>query len=67
MTIEIAELLDHGAWPRFAKLVTFLCALAIIFDGFDISIVGFAIPSIVKDWHLPRASSLHCWSSAWWA
>jgi len=56
MPIAIAELLDHGPWPRFAKLVTFLCALAIIFDGFDISIVGFAIPSIVKDWHLPRAS-----------
>jgi MFS transporter, AAHS family, 4-hydroxybenzoate transporter len=56
MPIEIGELLDHGPWPRFAKLVTLLCALAIIFDGFDISIVGFAIPSIVRDWHVPRAS-----------
>ena len=56
MPIEIGELLDHGPWPRFAKLVTLLFAIAIIFDGFDISIVGFAIPSIVQDWHLPRAS-----------
>lgn len=56
MPIEIAELLDHGPWPRFAKFVTVLFALAIVFDGFDISIVGFAIPSIVQDWHLPRAS-----------
>jgi AAHS family 4-hydroxybenzoate transporter-like MFS transporter len=56
MPIEIGTLLDHGPWPRFAKLVTLLCALAIIFDGFDISIVGFAIPSILRDWHLPRAS-----------
>lgn len=56
MPIEIGELLDHGPWPRFAKLVTLLFAVAIIFDGFDISIVGFAIPSIVQDWHLPRAS-----------
>jgi AAHS family 4-hydroxybenzoate transporter-like MFS transporter len=56
MPIAISELLDHGPWPRFAKLVTLLCALAIIFDGFDISIVGFAIPSILKDWHLPRGS-----------
>jgi AAHS family 4-hydroxybenzoate transporter-like MFS transporter len=56
MPIEIGELLDHGPWPRFAKLVTLLFAIAIIFDGFDISIVGFAIPSIVQNWHLPRAA-----------
>jgi AAHS family 4-hydroxybenzoate transporter-like MFS transporter len=56
MPIEIGELLDHGPWPRFAKLATLLFAIAIIFDGFDISIVGFAVPSIIQDWHLPRAS-----------
>ncbi len=56
MPIAIGELLDHGPWPRFAKLVTLLCALAIVFDGFDISIVGFAIPSILRDWHLARAA-----------
>ena len=56
MPIEIGALLDHGPWPRFAKLVTLLCALAIIFDGFDISIVGFAIPLIMRGWNLPRAS-----------
>src|SRR5450755_2933983 len=56
MPIDIAELLDRGPWPRLGKLVTILCALALIFDGFDISIVGFAIPSILRDWHLPRAS-----------
>jgi AAHS family 4-hydroxybenzoate transporter-like MFS transporter len=56
MPIEIGALIDHGPWPRFAKLVTALCALAIIFDGFDISIVGFAIPSIALDWHLSRAA-----------
>ena len=56
MPIEIGKLLDHGPWPRFAKLVTMLCALAIVFDGFDISVVGFAIPSILRDWHLARAA-----------
>jgi len=56
MPIEIGELLDRGPWPRLGKLVTLLCALALVFDGFDISIVGFAIPAILRDWHLPRAS-----------
>jgi len=56
MPIEIGELLDRGPWPRLGKLVTLLCALALVFDGFDISIVGFAIPSILRDWHLARAN-----------
>jgi AAHS family 4-hydroxybenzoate transporter-like MFS transporter len=56
MPIEISKLLDNGPWPRFAKLVTLLCALAIVFDGFDLSIVGFAIPSSLRDWHLPRSA-----------
>jgi len=54
--INIGELLDHGPWPRLAKLIIILCALAIIFDGFDISVVGFAIPAIARDWHLPRVA-----------
>lgn len=56
MPIEIGELLDQGPWPRFAKLATLLFAIAIIFDGFDINVVGFAVPSIIQDWHLPRAA-----------
>jgi AAHS family 4-hydroxybenzoate transporter-like MFS transporter len=56
MPIEIGQILDRGPWPRLGKLVTLLCALALVFDGFDISIVGFAIPSILRDWHLSRAS-----------
>jgi AAHS family 4-hydroxybenzoate transporter-like MFS transporter len=56
MPIDIGDLLDRGSWPRLAKLVTVLCALALVFDGFDISIIGFAIPSILRDWHLSRAS-----------
>jgi len=56
MPIEIGELLDPGPWTRFAKFVTLICALAVVFDGFDLSVVGFAIPAIVRDWHLPRGS-----------
>ncbi len=56
MSIEIGELLDRNPWPAFAKFVTVLCAMAIIFDGFDISIIGLAIPSILREWHLPPKS-----------
>ena len=31
--------------------VAFLCMLAQIFDGFDISSIGMAVPALIKDWH----------------
>lgn len=33
-----------------------LAALAIIFDGLDNQLIGFAIPALIRDWHLPRAA-----------
>jgi AAHS family 4-hydroxybenzoate transporter-like MFS transporter len=33
--------------------VAFLCMLAQIFDGFDISSIGMAVPALIKAWHLP--------------
>jgi len=53
--VDIAELLDGGSWSRYQKLLIVLAALAIIFDGFDIQILGFAIPSLIREWHVARA------------
>ena len=33
--------------------VAFLCMLAQIFDGFDISSIGMAVPALIKAWQLP--------------
>jgi hypothetical protein len=38
--IEIGTLLDRGRWTPYQKLLTALAALAVIFDGFDIQILG---------------------------
>jgi AAHS family 4-hydroxybenzoate transporter-like MFS transporter len=55
-TVDIAPLLDESAWSTYQKLLTALAALAIIFDGFDIQILGLALPSLIKDWHVARAA-----------
>ena len=52
--VDIAPLLDTGRWTAYQKLVTALCALAVIFDGFDILILGFTVPSLMKEWGLGR-------------
>ena len=54
-TVDVARLLDGGAWTAYQKLLTALAALAIIFDGFDIQILGFAIPSLIREWHVERS------------
>ena len=33
--------------------VAFLCMLAQVFDGFDISAIGMAVPSLIRAWGLP--------------
>jgi MFS transporter, AAHS family, 4-hydroxybenzoate transporter len=52
--VDVAPLLDTGRWTGYQKLVTALSAVAVIFDGFDILILGFAIPSLIKEWGLGR-------------
>ena len=49
-TVDVGALLDQGSWTAQQKRWTILAALAIIFDGFDIQILGFAIPSLIREW-----------------
>jgi MFS transporter, AAHS family, 4-hydroxybenzoate transporter len=52
--IDVGYLLERGSWTAYQKALTLLAAIAVIFDGFDIQILGFAIPSIVREWHVTR-------------
>src|SRR5689334_3421544 len=54
-TVDVTALLDQGSWSPYQKWVTALTALAAIFDGFDIQIVGFTIPSFMREWHVQRS------------
>ena len=55
-TVNVVELLDSSPWSTYQKLVTALAAIAIIFDGLDIQILGFAIPSLMREWHVARGA-----------
>ncbi len=54
--VDVGLLLDTGRWSAYQKALTLLAALAVIFDGFDIQILGFAIPSIMREWHVARGA-----------
>ena len=47
--IDVHKLADEARFNRFHALVLFWCALIIIFDGYDLAVVGIALPSIMKE------------------
>jgi MFS transporter, AAHS family, 4-hydroxybenzoate transporter len=55
-TIDVTQLIDRQRVSRFLVGIVFLCTLVTLADGFNISVVSFAGPAIVKQWHLSRAA-----------
>jgi len=42
-------MVDEAPFTRFHWAVVVWCALAIVFDGYDLAVVGIALPSIMKE------------------
>ncbi|MBU9518638.1 MFS transporter [Burkholderia multivorans] len=47
--IDVCQLSDGARFGRFHACVLFWCALIIIFDGYDLAVVGIALPSIMAE------------------
>jgi AAHS family benzoate transporter-like MFS transporter len=47
--INLHKLADDARFNRFHGLVLFWCALIIVFDGYDLAVIGIALPSIMKN------------------
>jgi AAHS family 4-hydroxybenzoate transporter-like MFS transporter len=54
--IDIAALLDEGAWTARQKQFVLLTALTIVFDGIDNQLLGIAVPAMMREWSLPRGA-----------
>ena len=54
--VDIGQTLDYGPFTALQKWVVFLAALAIVLDGFDGQLIGFAIPLIIKEWGITKAA-----------
>src|SRR4051794_40963433 len=55
-TFDVSRFIDRQPMSRFLAGVVLLCTLVTLVDGFNISLVAFAAPAIVKEWHLNRAA-----------
>lgn len=53
---DIGPPIEHGVWTAYQKLVLVLVALAVVLDGFDNQVLGFAVPALIKEWGVTRAA-----------
>lgn len=54
--IDVGRMLDEGSFGPLQKMIVILAALAVVMDGFDSQLIGYAIPSIIKDWNITRGA-----------
>jgi AAHS family 4-hydroxybenzoate transporter-like MFS transporter len=55
-TVDVGAVLDEGRWGTYQKLLVLATALTIVLDGVDNQLIGAAVPSLMREWHLPRAA-----------
>ncbi len=54
--IDVEALIDGQRLGAFPIRVLVLALLALIIEGYDVQIMSFAAPSLLKAWHLQRAA-----------
>lgn len=51
-TIDVNDLIDKARFSPFHWMVMCLCALLLIFDGYDLFIFGVVLPTLMQQWQL---------------
>ena len=54
--IDVEALIDNQKFGAFSLRVVLLALLALLIDGYDVQVMAFAAPSLLKTWHLQRAA-----------
>jgi MFS transporter, AAHS family, 4-hydroxybenzoate transporter len=50
--VEIDDLIDSRPLTGLQKYVMFLCALAVLFDGYDLQVMALTVPALSSAWSL---------------
>ena len=55
-TVDVGAVIDEGRWTSYQKLLIAGTALTIILDGVDHQLLPNALPTLMKEWSLPRGA-----------
>jgi len=54
--IDIGDVLNTSRLTGYQRWVVFLTALTIVFDGIDNQLLGIVIPTLMREWGVPRTA-----------
>lgn len=54
-SIDVSAIIDNGGFGPFHLLLTLLCFLCLVLDGFDTQAVSYAGPALTRDWKIASA------------
>ena len=54
--VDVKDWIDSRPISRYQWMILVLCFLIVLFDGFDVAVMGFVAPSVMEDWGISRAS-----------
>ncbi|MEB0206031.1 aromatic acid/H+ symport family MFS transporter [Pseudomonas sp. CCC3.1] len=55
-TVDIKAWIDNRPVAKYQWLILALCFFVVLFDGFDVAVMGFVAPSLIQEWGLSRAA-----------
>lgn len=56
-TVNVSDTVDNSRFNRFHLLIVALCAFTILFDGYDLTIYGAAVPGIIEEFGISPAQA----------
>jgi AAHS family 4-hydroxybenzoate transporter-like MFS transporter len=57
-TVDVTRLIDERGVSSFHIWLVAFAFFIVLMDGYDIAALGFAIPALVKDWHITDQAAL---------
>ena len=54
--LDVGHLLDNAPLGAYQRWLIFLTALTVVFDGIDNQLLGIVIPTLMREWSVPRSA-----------
>ena len=55
-SFDVGHLLDNAPLGAYQRWLIFLTALTVVFDGIDNQLLGIVIPTLMREWSVPRSA-----------
>src|SRR5262245_51544617 len=54
-SLDVGDVLNNAPWRPYQQWLVFLTAITVVFDGVDNQLLGIVIPTLMREWNVPRS------------